>query len=91
MTDHFEIIMKEMFKRVGEQWDEEYPKQKQWFSKHSWTQEEQNDFNKWMVDYLYNNLEARKQVLTSRVKNKRMIQKAVNWFLLDFGWKLKED
>ena len=87
-------IMEEMCRRVGAKWEDVDPTEKDWYKKHSWTSEEQEDFIEWMVDYLYKSCPARKEVLTVngcyKVPKKR-IRKAIIWFVLDYGWTIKGD
>ena len=61
-----------------------------WQSTHSWTIKQENDFEKWLIDYLYENTKARNEMLKYPVKNKKCIRRAVECFLLDYGWKLKD-
>ena len=90
VNKHLEIILKEMCKRVGANYNDIDFKDKEWYTRHEWLEEEQEDFHKWLVDYLYNNTEARKEILRYPRKNKKLINKAVTWFLFDYGWKLKK-
>jgi len=81
-------ILKEMCKRVGANFKEIDFKGPDWYTQYSWTEEEQEDFQNWMIDYLYNNVKARNEIMEHPVKNKQIITKLVGWFTLDFGWKL---
>jgi hypothetical protein len=80
--------MKEMCRRVNAPYKEMDFTKKDWYLEYSWSAEEQLDFEKWLVDYFYKNNEARRELLTVP-KNKVMIIKAVSWFVLSYGWKLK--
>jgi len=91
MGKHLNKIMTEMFNRVGETYTEEYPKQPQWYLKHSWTEKEQNEFIKWTVDYLYNSKEAREEILTINTRRKVLILKAIRNFMFNYGWKIEND
>jgi len=86
---HFDKIMSEMCSRVGANWEVVNPKESGWFQKHNWSEAEQESFKEWMVNYLYNSGEARKEVLTFNVKNKALIRKAVDKFLFCYGWSVK--
>jgi hypothetical protein len=57
--------------------------------KHSWTQEEQESFIEWFKDYLKNNKNARKEILSRDTVDDNRLDKAVRWFVLDYGWKIK--
>lgn len=87
---HLEIVMREMCKRVGAVYEKINFKSNKWYLKYTWTREEEDDFAKWFAKYLYDNNTARKE-LTVVAKNKKQIQKAVNWFLFNYGWKIKDD
>jgi hypothetical protein len=58
-----------------------------WFSKHTWTEKQQEEFVEWLVNFLYNNYKARKQFLSIPKKNKKYIQKAVGEWIFQYGWK----
>lgn len=88
---HLTIILTEMCKRVNVKFEDVDFKEKEWFMKHSWTEEEQDDFKKWLVDYWYSNKEARKEMLSSGGirRTKKKLKDIAAWFLLDYGWKIK--
>jgi hypothetical protein len=90
-NEHFAHVIKEMCNRVGADYDKLDPKKEDWFLEYSWTDKEQDDFAEWMVDYLYRSTDARKAILNRPVKSKPLIRKAVAWFLLDYGWTLKNE
>lgn len=84
---HLTKILKKMFTYVKEKYTPEYVKQPEWFCKHTWTIKQQNKFTDWMVDYLYNNAEARREIMSFPRKNKKDIKEVVDWFLFGHGWK----
>lgn len=84
---HLTKIMKKMFSYVKEKYTPEYCKKPEWFMKHTWTEKQENSFNDWMVEYLYNNKEAREEIMEHPIKNKKIIKELVSWFILDYGWK----
>ena len=65
------------------------PTKKNWYSKYSWTLKQEIKFEDWMVDYIYNNKEAKDELLDIHGKNKNLIRRAVRFFLLNYGWKIK--
>ena len=68
----------EMFRRVGETYpNETLTKNPDWYRMRAWLQEEENDFRKWMVDFLRKKMRLRK----------KEAEKEVAWFLLYYGWK----
>ena len=90
-SKHLVIILKEMCKRVGADYNKVYFHKEGWFSKYTWTEEEYNDFLKWLVDYLYKSNDARKELMEYNYKTKKHIKKAVDMFGLCYGWKFKRE
>lgn len=85
ISNLYEECCIEMFQRVG--LDKTYPeikefaKQPDWYRLHTWTAEEQNDFRKWLVTFMNKKAKVRKEYA----------EKEAAWFLLDIGWKVKDD
>ena len=75
--------LKEMFKRVGENYEKSYLllTQEDWYRSKTWTQEEEDDFKDWMTVYL----QKHKKDWTSLT-----IEREIAWFLLMWGWSIKE-
>lgn len=73
----FDEAMDRMFKVVGfKSFDKEFVKQDLWYTKKSWTEQEERNFKKWMVN------ECR-----SRMKwSKKTAELEVAYFLLMWGW-----
>lgn len=78
---HREEILKEMFIRVGADYNEELVQQEGWFQKYSWSKEEEEDYKEWLINYLVKNLKI----------PKTMAEESSSWFLLDVGWKYDEN
>lgn len=72
----FRQLMKEMFKRVGLEYDEEYCKKEGWYKTKAWTAEEQTSFQRWGEGLLRSKLK-----MTDYGAAKEM-----GWFLLSYGW-----
>ena len=95
-------ILKEMCKRVNANYDEIDFKINSWvddegifhtndyYHLFSWTKDEEDSFKKWMIDYLYNNKQARKEFMSFPKKNKKRIAACVDEFLWNHGWKLEK-
>lgn len=86
---HLTIILKEMCKRVGVKFDDIDFDDPEWYMKHSWTTKEMDDFIQWLADYLYNNTEARKEVMRIPKRTKKDTKKVAQFFVFDYGWKQK--
>lgn len=65
------------------------PKKEGWYNEATWTGEQEEEFKEWMTEYLYNNNEARKSIMTHNKKNKKEIRKAVEEFTNNYGWKIR--
>ncbi len=89
-SPHLEIILKEMCNRVGADYVKMDFRKPEWFRDYSWTQKEENKFKDWMVTYLYNNFQARKEFMTITRKNKKNCKEAVQMWLFNHGWINKE-
>lgn len=89
MEKHITIILKEMCNRVGQDFHDVNFKSKDWFQKNTWSEKEQENFSKWLEDYLYNNKEAREELMALSHKNRKSIRIVVGWFMLNYGWKIK--
>jgi hypothetical protein len=61
-----------------------------WYHKYTWREEQQESFIKWTTNYLYNNTQARKEILGRNVMNKKLIEDSVRWFVFLYGWKVKK-
>lgn len=85
---HFKVIMVEMCALVGADWDKIDPKKENWFQDYTWDEETQEIFIDWATNYLYNNKEARTEILTSSFRNKKRIRKAFEDFTNSYGWKV---
>ena len=89
MNKYIEEVLREMCKRVGADFDKIDFKKEDWFMEYIWTDDQEDSFKIWMVDYLYNNTKARNEILEYTSKNKKRIRKAAAEFLVNYGWRLK--
>lgn len=71
--------LKEMFRRVGERYpNPKLTNQHRWYAMRAWTQQEEDDFKDWMVQYLRKKMRL----------NIKEAQKETSWFMLMYGWAL---
>jgi len=84
--EHFSLILKEMFRRVGADYDTFDFDKEHWYNDYHWTIEENEDFINWLTDYLYNNSKARKELMSYTRKNKKACRSTASWFNLMWGW-----
>ena len=89
---HVEIILKKMCEYVNVNYDDLdfHNDEDPYYWKHMWTKRQEEDFRKWMADYLYNNTEARKEVMKFPIKRKKSCEGVANFFVFNHGWKLKD-
>ena len=81
MTDeHMKDILTEMFRRVGEEYDPEFIKQEDWYTKKTWSNDTQVSFAQWLSQYIRD---------TFKMPKKKAIREA-NWFVFYCGWKLED-
>ena len=77
----FEQALKEMFRRVGLQYpNEEFTKDSQWYTKRTWTKEEEKEFCSWL---------AEKVKKTWPYMTKKKVGAEVAMFNLCYGWKIR--
>jgi hypothetical protein len=59
-----------------------------WYMKHEWTQEKQDEFVKWLSNEIRTNKEVRHDVTSYNWKpSKKMADKTALAFNLNYGWK----
>lgn len=84
---HLSIVLQKMCEYVGADYNKIDFSKENWYSEYSWSEKKQDEFINWMVDYLYNNNKARKEILAfSHIKKKSKIRESVNWFVFNYGW-----
>jgi len=88
---HLVVVLKEMCKRVKAPYKNIDFLKEGWFREYEWTEKQEQDFIKWMVDYLYTNKEAREELSYSYLKTKKALKKVADFFIFYCGWKTKND
>jgi len=85
------LILDKMCEMVGADPNKMVYDQDGWFRKYTWTQEVENKFRLWLIKYLKakKGLKARKLIKLYHIPGQ--IEKAVNEFILCYGWRTKED
>ena len=87
-TRHEEIIFREMFSRVGEDFDN-FVFTDFWWTKKEWTLQESNSFCYWLTDYMFNNKDARKELMRFPSRDKEECKRFARYFICIKGWKWK--
>ena len=83
--DYSTQILKEMFKRVGADYESFNFSQKNWFWSHSWSKEQEEDFRKWLGGFLV----ANKLVRKGKYRGQDNGYYQAGKLLSNYGWKLK--
>lgn len=87
--ENLEIILKKMFENSQISYSLELVRTEDWYRMYQWTEKEENAFIDWLSDYLYNNKEARKEIMSLPKKNKKDCHLAAKQFSAFWGWQLK--
>lgn len=90
-NESLQEVLKEMFNRVGANYDSIDFSDNKWYNKYEWTLQEQKQFEKWMIDYLYKNPKARKEIMNHSIKRKSYLEKVVKEFTFQYGWSLAKE
>ena len=85
---HMKAILKKQFEIVGAKF-KGIPTEKEWYLQHEWTEEQEKEFEAFFIEYLMDNIEARRELLTYPTNNKTRIKKAFAMWNLNYGWKTK--
>lgn len=86
MTEELKTILNEMCSRVNANPEDIDFKSSDWYLKYTWTEEEQDDFIKWLADFLHTNNKARK--LFNIIGNaKKSCNRGAMFFVSNYGWK----
>ena len=91
MNREIEHILKIMCAYAGANFDDIDFTSNDWFLKHSWTIDKQDEFMWWFVDHLYNNKDAREAICKYPRKDKKYLVQVAEMFILNYGWKIKDD
>jgi hypothetical protein len=60
-----------------------------WFMDYEWTEDKQEEFRKWLVEYLMKNKEARQDLMKFPTKNKKTIERCSQEFMFNYGFKTR--
>ncbi len=84
-TEHSNEILAEMCKRVGVDEKTFDFNQKNWFWQHEWTQEQEDDFRKWLGKFL----KKHKYVGVGKKRGMDWGYYEAGKILFNYGWKIK--
>ena len=65
----------------------------QWFLEYEWTEEQEEEFKKWMTNAIMNDKEIRRDLLEFSFgkPTKKFAERVANNFIFNYGWKLKKE
>ena len=86
---HIETILKKQCELVGADYDKIDFKKNNWWMEYEWDEDTRNEFLAWMRDYLYENKEARQEIMMFTRKNKKNCLRAAQEWDFMYGWKMK--
>jgi hypothetical protein len=86
LTKHLKIILEKMFEGTGIEFSEDYVNQDSWYLNYTWSEAQQKEYTDWLTDYLYENSEARKELMNFPNKTKKDCKKVADQMVLFFGW-----
>lgn len=91
MNEEVKIVLTEMCRVVGADYDSIDFHKERWFTQYSWTNEQENEFRVWLEDRLYKlPKNKRAEFMTFPSKNKKIISETVGWFIFNYGWTYNE-
>jgi len=87
MSDSLREVITEMCRRVGADPTSFDFKNNSWYMQYNWTEQECEQFRKWLSDYLYNNAKARRELMNWPIKRRKETDRLANEFVFMYGWK----
>ena len=75
-----------MFNTVGAIYQPKYVITPGWFKNYWWTGTEEEEFKQWLLLRLVDNKKLRRAMLNGTVTSKKIMVRAINDFLLNYGW-----
>lgn len=87
MNKYLIEILEEMFSRVELEFNMNFILQPEWYLKYSWTEQQEDEFIEWLIEYMLKNKDARDELMIIPYKNKKFIKEWVNEFILNYGWR----
>lgn len=88
-NEFLDIVLKEMFRVVGDTYNISKTKKQNWYWEHEWTRKQEDVFIKWFSELLYNNPDARNYFMSTPIKDKKHCERVAREFSCYYGWKIK--
>ena len=83
-------VLIKMCKMAGVDFDSVNFKDEGWFTKHTWTQAQENEFMDWLYDRLMKDRPMRKGIMFNPVATNKACLMAAQAFISNFGWKVSD-
>ena len=85
---HLNVILANMCRYVEvNYWDIDFNKNN-WFQEYEWSQETEDNFTKWLSEYLYGVKGAQKELCARTSMRKKECEDADQDFVYQYGWSL---
>lgn len=85
--DSLKQVLNKMCQVVNVDFDTFDFNQPDWYLKHTWNEKQCQAFKDWFVHELQTNTKFRKELFRYRSTNKVALQRAVDQFIFNYGWK----
>lgn len=86
MDEQLELVLREMCKVAGADYDEVDFNVDGWWRGHTWTVDQEDGFTKWMVGHLKKSAAARNALMSVPSEYAGPRRQFVDMFLLSYGW-----
>ena len=88
-NDCLKVILDKMFSYSPFKYSEGFVSDDGWYLKHAWNLHDQQEFEDWLFNYLCNDKNARRYMISGFV-TKPKCKKSAHEFVCDFGWSVKD-
>lgn len=89
MKTKLSIVLKKMCEFAGVNYDEVDFSKECWYEDYCWSEAKQENFRIWLNHELVENVNLRDSIMERPTRNPKIIAKFVDWFILDYGWRVK--
>ena len=86
---HTNVILNTMCMMVGCDYFKINMQEDNWYFKYEWDEKIEDEFKKWMITYVHKLKPAQQELYDRSYMRKDECEKAVDMFLLSYGWKTK--
>lgn len=87
-SEHLELILREMCKRVRCDYDTFDFKQPAWYCVYEWPEEEEKDFTEWLANFLEKHKYVPKNI---KRRGERYALHEAKKIVFNYGWRIKNE